>query len=93
MRTIELTGILSCCGMSAVLPKNPAAPFSRGIANQCGVMKSASKDSDLDHSGCSWVVLCAGWIFKGCGTLGDSMGDPALTLGLPGGIEIRDRGN
>jgi hypothetical protein len=56
-------------------------------------MRNASSDCDLDHGGYYWVAIRVGWIVKACGTFGDSLGGPALPMGLPGGIEVRDRRN
>ena len=56
-------------------------------------MRNASRDCDLDHGSYYWVAFRIGWIVKVCRTNGNSLGGPALPVGLPGGIEVLDRRN
>ncbi|SRR6266849_5803986 len=90
MRIFELTRLMGCCGMSLV-HQNPCDAVGRKAVHR-GI-KSASNCSDLDHRGCYWFAFCACWMGKAGRTLGDWLGGAALPLGLPGGVEVRDRGN
>lgn len=79
------------CEMSLV-HQNLCDAVGRGVALN-GVIKSASTGGGLDAGGCHRVVIRARWILKACGALRDRLGGPALALGLPSGIEVRDRWN
>jgi hypothetical protein len=87
MRIFELTGLRGCCGMSLV-HRYPCDFGGRKIVHRG---QSVSNSSDLDSGGCYGIAFCARGTVKAGRPAGDCLGGSALPLGLPRGIEVRDR--